>query len=722
MSRGPYQGYHLIAQLPPAPDGAERWSARTSDGDSAEVILGGEDLERWVAELPSGGPWVTVSSGRDDGHSWALIPDPHARNFLQLRPAPAHIAVAATREVLVALDRLHRDGRHHGRLHPAGVGFDAEGQLKIRPLYHEPPLADPDGRPADAATDCWLVGGLLVYLLGGSWPPERRDTSDFETTGVNAQRLALLVSGLMRDQRRWRLQPARKAYQAATAVIRDIPDLADLLTSAARGEFQRAALPTPQDEDMYGRAAAGGVRLSLYEDAAPAPRVEPFLTSPTVPAPPRPRLVPPPAAPVVAPIAAPAMSLPQPPPPSLEVAPQPPSESAANQEVLEAAGEVLEAAEEPLEAAGEPLEVAGEADAYDAPPIGLAIGLAASVTSDPIEAPDDAPDDAYDEPVDDEPVDDPPTHESPVQSATLPSLEAEEEDLPTDEEQLAALDPFAASVSTLQALPEPDEDVEDQDTALGGDAPSIPVALPEKPERAMRIHATSIPQEIAERLAATRSLLQVDASIIPPEIAASLLGEPAAPLSAGYSEYEDDLNSMGLADPDAPIDEPAYAPLDEGVAAIEERSPDPDSMAASYAMSSEPLRVEAPPAVEVPDAAPTAPVVTNAEQPERPAPILSATRPPDEVPGVSILERTSQAETSGSFTGEGPRITENSDRETELGAGKWTEEGRSAEDLAREMPDTPIREMDLEESGKSWGLYVAAVVVLCVIAAVLAVL
>ena len=709
MSRGPYQGYHLIAQLPPAPDGAERWSARTSDGDSAEVILGDQALERWASDLPSGGPWVTVSSGRDDDRSWALIPDPHARNFLQLRPAPAHIAVAAAREVLVALDRLHRDGRFHGRLHPAGVGFDARGELKIRPLYHEPPLSDPDGRPADAATDCWLVGGLLLYLLGANWPPDRKDAEGFELKGVNAQRLSLLVSGLVRDQRRWRLQPARKAYQAATAVIRDIPDLEALLTSASRGEFERAALPTSHEETASTTRTAGGVRLSLYEERRPAPSPEPPLTSPTVPAPPPAAYVAraEPAAQVARPkpAATPALSVPT---PSLEAALPTPPET----------GEALEA-EEPLEAEEVPeeddvLEAAGApADEDEAIPAG-AVDM-------PFSAPVDEPLAA----LDDEPVDDPPTHESPVQSATLPSLEAEEEDLPTDEEQLAALDPFAAAVHPLEPLPALDEDVDDQDTALG-DALSVPVAPPPASDTlSMRIHATAIPQEIAERLAATRSLLQVDASIIPPEIAANLLSsEPVLRLNTDYDE--DDLNPMGLADPDAPIDEPdsdyneAYA----RAADIQERSPAKEILAASYSMGGEPMPIEAP--RHTPESTgdtPSEPEAEPAAAPSEPAAaVRSATRPPDEVPGVSILERTAQPETSASFAGDGPRITENSDRETELGAGKWTEEGRSAEDLAREMPDTPIREMDLEESGKSWGLYVAAVVVLCLIAAILAVL
>jgi hypothetical protein len=755
MSRGPYQGYHLIAQLPPAPDGAERWSARTSEGASAEVILGGEDVEVWVDSLPSGGPWVRVHSGRDGDRVWALIPDPHARNLLQLRPAPAPIAVAAAREVLVALDAMHRAGLHYGRLHPAGVGFDAVGRLHIRPLYHEPPLADPDGQPPGVATDCWQVGALILYLLGASWPPERRDAADYDLTGLSSERVRLLVAGLLRDRRSWRLSPARKAYQAASAVLRDLPDIEELLTRAARGEYQRPVLPAAE---RSGDGAS--VRLSLLGEYTPRAETLPPLSSTMVPEIPSIGALPTPSAPAAlepeeeppeepspldpgedAPIvgaalitglrprsiagleegpAGGAFDAPEPSAAlsmvdplagsSAQVAPLPPPGEGDSEEPLEVGGEE----DEPLpiddEDDGEPLE-AEENEEENAPDAPL---------SDPLAVPEPGSLDGERE--------DLPTDEEPVEAAVLPSLEAEEEDLPTDEEEVDE---------------EPSASEEDQ--------------------LSMQIHATAIPRDIDERLSATRSLLKIDASIIPPEIAENLLAaEPVLQVRMDLGDEDDDDDGdgdSGEAHNVVDVPEDAF----DFAAGLEERAPPGEAIAATYAMDGEPAEpevaplapepLEPEPLAPEPLEPPAAPVRTEPASyappvdevpvsyaPPRVAysapPASSYSEPPaaysappeddseeelDDVRGGSILDRTAPPEAGGDWLDSGgPKVTANQDREAELGAGKWTEEGRSMEELARELPNTPARELEIEE-GRPWGT-IAAVAVLSIIAAVIALL
>ena len=56
-------------------------------------------------------------------------------------------------------------------------------------------------------------------------------------------------------------------------------------------------------------------------------------------------------------------------------------------------------------------------------------------------------------------------------------------------------------------------------------------------------------------------------------------------------------------------------------------------------------------------------------------------------------------------------VTADPSRESELGAGKWTESGRSIEELTKGMSSAPVRELDLTEDGRNWvGLLI---VVLC---------
>jgi len=45
------------------------------------------------------------------------------------------------------------------------------------------------------------------------------------------------------------------------------------------------------------------------------------------------------------------------------------------------------------------------------------------------------------------------------------------------------------------------------------------------------------------------------------------------------------------------------------------------------------------------------------------------------------------------------------DREDALGPGKWLEQGRSAAEITRELPSTPIREIDIETGGYPWARF-----------------
>ncbi len=45
------------------------------------------------------------------------------------------------------------------------------------------------------------------------------------------------------------------------------------------------------------------------------------------------------------------------------------------------------------------------------------------------------------------------------------------------------------------------------------------------------------------------------------------------------------------------------------------------------------------------------------------------------------------------------------DREDALGPGKWLEQGRSAADITRDLPSTPIREIEIETGGYPWARF-----------------
>ena len=86
--------------------------------------------------------------------------------------------------------------------------------------------------------------------------------------------------------------------------------------------------------------------------------------------------------------------------------------------------------------------------------------------------------------------------------------------------------------------------------------------------------------------------------------------------------------------------------------------------------------------------------------------------------GGGILSRTpelSDLDLPGSIG-----VTNDPSRETELGAGKWTESGRSLEELQKSLPTTPIRELRLDGAGLPWGRIVfGAALLFLVLAAII---
>jgi hypothetical protein len=81
------------------------------------------------------------------------------------------------------------------------------------------------------------------------------------------------------------------------------------------------------------------------------------------------------------------------------------------------------------------------------------------------------------------------------------------------------------------------------------------------------------------------------------------------------------------------------------------------------------------------------------------------------VPSGSILRR--EPDLGDLKLPGGVGVTNDTSREAELGVGKWAEAGgRSFEELARSLPNTPIRELTIEGGGLPWGLilFVASLV------------
>ena len=247
MQRGPFAGFYLVSELPVSSDGVQRWAARHADGRQGEVLLGSTELLETASKMPQGGPWGVILRGEDEAGAWVLFPGELTCSLTQLRAKiSARAAFAIGHLLLEALDSVHDAGLHHGRLSPEWVGFDSEGVLRVRARPDHAETADIDASATPQDTDCWSVGGLVYFLLGGEWPPsEVVSLPDFG--GMDAGRARLALSGLLRKNPRLRLKPARFARQAVAAALQDIEsaeqELRSLLAAQGCGTALRDAAP-----------------------------------------------------------------------------------------------------------------------------------------------------------------------------------------------------------------------------------------------------------------------------------------------------------------------------------------------------------------------------------------------------------------------------------------------------------------------------------------------
>ena len=179
--------------------------------------------------------------------------------------------------LLEALDSIHDAGEHHGTLAPEWVGFDAEGVLRVRarPDCSGPSDIDPTAGPQD--TDCWSVGGLVYFLLGGDWPPtEVVSMPDFG--GMDTGRARLALSGLLRKNPRLRLKPARFARQAVAAAVQDIEaaeeELRSLLSEFGCGGALRDTAPVlPHGLDSNANQALIQAFTNAVAPTGTSPRI-----------------------------------------------------------------------------------------------------------------------------------------------------------------------------------------------------------------------------------------------------------------------------------------------------------------------------------------------------------------------------------------------------------------------------------------------------------------
>ena len=244
MAMGPISGFHVVGELPSAEGERLRRSARHPDGRAAQVVLGGPGLIREVTRLPRGGPWAQSEWGQTTEGVWVLIPEDREIALPSLRNnAPPLVAFAIALLLLEALSPIHDQNGWHGRFEPSSIGFDRRGRLRILPNLHGARLEDPGGDAPSEALDTWLVGGIMLYLLGNDWPAPPSVPRDLSLEGMDDSRGRLLLSGLLRSRPRFRLSPASAARQGLMAVTqgRSEPEeaLRELLDLAGLGQELR---------------------------------------------------------------------------------------------------------------------------------------------------------------------------------------------------------------------------------------------------------------------------------------------------------------------------------------------------------------------------------------------------------------------------------------------------------------------------------------------------
>jgi hypothetical protein len=231
MTTGQYAGFSKLELLSSSNTGIERWSATNTKGEHGELFVGGAELIAAANDLPQGGIWGVVLSGIEEGKGWALIPGEIVVSLDQLKgklSAPAAFSVGLM--LLESLDPVHVNWRAHRRFNPRRMGFDKDGALSVRPALDDELFQDPSENSDPRATDCLMVGGVVCLLMGGDWPPAERNT-EIDFAPLDPSRAKLSLTGMLRSNSKVRLQPARHALQALTAALQGVDAELELKTA-----------------------------------------------------------------------------------------------------------------------------------------------------------------------------------------------------------------------------------------------------------------------------------------------------------------------------------------------------------------------------------------------------------------------------------------------------------------------------------------------------------
>jgi hypothetical protein len=273
MERGPFAGFYPLSELPSQTGEPKRWASRHSDGELGEVLLGDKALIEAAKTFPQGGPWGTLLWGEDTQGAWIVLPGELFCSLAQLQSrlsAPAAFLVGHL--ILEALEPVHSAQNTHGHIAPENIGFDAKGILRVRARPGSAAVMDLSPDAEIQATDCWAVGGVIHFLLGGEWPPVAGAVlPDFE--GMDSMRAKLALSGLLRTNPRLRLTPAQFARQAVGAALQGFDtaeaDLRTVLQELGLGVSLRDSepvLPLGLDADSNRQKIKA---LSKAEDPLP---------------------------------------------------------------------------------------------------------------------------------------------------------------------------------------------------------------------------------------------------------------------------------------------------------------------------------------------------------------------------------------------------------------------------------------------------------------------
>ena len=245
-----------------------------------ERVPVGVSEARRLAALPQGGAFLAL---RAEGADLFI---PRVEGYNPEAPLPLPLALALTALVAEALEPVHDQGGAFGELSPSGILFDRHGVLRIRPAPRQAPLAEPQGGAITPATDSLGLGGLLRYWLGGGWPSQTLKATP-EAGALSPLGVKVVLEGLSRSLPKLRLQPACSARQAIYALLRRASLEGDqLLRDMLRARGLGVAL----------RAWSEPVRLTARAAPVPElPRVTPtglfaasqlLNLSPPIPAPP----------------------------------------------------------------------------------------------------------------------------------------------------------------------------------------------------------------------------------------------------------------------------------------------------------------------------------------------------------------------------------------------------------------------------------------------------